>query len=156
MKPQIAAWDIVLRMQARPRLTAVLDVAARWMALGGGIGLLAIMAVTTVNAGAFIADRAVRVVGLNVAALPGYEDFVTLAISCCALMFLPWCQAERGHVTVDLGLASWAPRLARWLDRIALGVTAGLGGFLAYWLTLGMIETRADNSLSPVLGWPTW
>ena len=42
------------------------------------------------------------------------------------------------------------------LERLWLALTACLGGFLAYWLTLGMFETYADNVLSRVLGWPEW
>ena len=28
--------------------------------------------------------------------------------------------------------------------------------FLAYWMVLGLLETRADGALSRVLGWPEW
>ena len=28
--------------------------------------------------------------------------------------------------------------------------------FLAYWMFQGMVESRADNALSPVIGWPIW
>ncbi len=33
---------------------------------------------------------------------------------------------------------------------------ACLSVFLAYWMILGMLETRADHALSRVLGWPEW
>jgi TRAP-type C4-dicarboxylate transport system permease small subunit len=28
--------------------------------------------------------------------------------------------------------------------------------FLAFWMFQGMAESRADNALSPVIGWPIW
>ncbi|MEO1265033.1 MAG: hypothetical protein AAFV26_04945 [Pseudomonadota bacterium] len=80
---------------------AVTRVAESW-ALAGGIILLAIMAITSVNVAGFGLDRLARLFGANISGLPGYEDVVRLSISSAALMFLPWCQAQRGHVTVDL------------------------------------------------------
>ena len=130
-------------------------IAAAWALAGGGL-VLAIMLVTSWNAGAFALDRLARPFGGAVAGLPGYEDFVRLAISCAGVMFLPWCQWMRGHVAVDL-LASRLPRALRSaLERLWLGGTALLALFLAYWMSLGMIETRGDAALSPVLGWPLW
>ena len=85
--------------------------AAAW-ALIGGLVLLAIVLVTTANAGAFTLDRLARVFGGTVSGLPGYEDFVRLAISAAALMLLPYCQLRRGHVAVDL-FAKWLPPKAR-------------------------------------------
>jgi TRAP-type C4-dicarboxylate transport system permease small subunit len=130
-------------------------IAAAW-ALAGGALLLLIALVTVTNAGAFLIDRLARLAGGTVAGLPGYEDFVRLTVSCAALMLIPYCQAQRGHIAVDLLFARMAPMLRRALDRIAaLGMT-GLALFLAYWMSIGTAETRADHALSRVLGWPEW
>ncbi|MBO6759240.1 MAG: TRAP transporter small permease [Roseibium sp.] len=129
--------------------------AAGWAVLGGVL-VLSIMAVTSINVSAFTLDRIVRPFGIDVAGLPGYEDYVRLAVSSAALMFFPLCQARRGHVTVDL-FVSWLPPAVRQaLDRLWLFAIAGLAAFLAYWMTIGMLETRSDGALSPVLGWPEW
>lgn len=137
-------------------MRALLEKAATWWALMGGAILLAIVLVTAVNVGAFGLDRVARLFGGTVTALPGYEDFVRLAISAAALMLFPYCQLHRGHVVVDL-LVSRVPRgLQRTLDTISLLAMAGLALFLAYWMVLGMLETRADGALSRVLGWPEW
>lgn len=129
--------------------------ASHW-ALLGGILLLAIMIVTSVNIAAFGMDRIARLFGANVSALPGYEDFVRLAISCTALMFFPFCQVKRGHVVVDLFASSFPLWLVRLLDRIWLVAILSLALFLLYWMILGMIETYEDSALSPVLGWAEW
>jgi TRAP-type C4-dicarboxylate transport system permease small subunit len=130
-------------------------IAAAW-ALAGGALLALIALVTVTNAGAFLIDRLARLAGGTVAGLPGYEDFVRLAVSCAALMLIPYCQARRGHIAVDLLFARMAPVVRRALDRIAaLGMTV-LALFLAYWMAIGMAETRADHALSRVLGWPEW
>ncbi len=137
-------------------MRALLEKTVTWWALMGGAILLAIVLVTAVNVGAFGLDRIARLFGGTVTALPGYEDFVRLAISAAALMLFPYCQLHRGHVVVDL-LLSRVPRgLQRTLDTISLLAMAGLALFLAYWMVLGMLETRADGALSRVLGWPEW
>jgi TRAP-type C4-dicarboxylate transport system permease small subunit len=130
-------------------------ITASWALLGGLI-LIAIVLVTVTNAGAFAFDRVARLFGGAVGALPGYEDFVRLAISAAALMLLPYCQYKRGHVAVDLFMARAPRRLQRLLDLLTSALMAGLAAFLAYWMVLGLLETRADGSLSRVLGWPEW
>ena len=114
------------------------------------------MLVTSMNAAGFSLDRIARLYGKSVSGLPGYEDYVTLAISAAALMFLPYCQAKRGHVTVDLFAQLLPIKVRRFLDRMWLIIMALLACFLTYWMVLGMFETRNDNVLSPVLGWQVW
>jgi len=125
-------------------------------ALAGGVLVIAIMLVTSVNVGAFALDRMARLFEANVSALPGYEDFVRLAVSCAAMMFLPYCQHRRGHVAVDLFVSRLPASVRRGLDRLWLVTIVLLAMFLAYWMTLGLIETRDDRALSPVLSWPEW
>ncbi len=122
----------------------------------GGVILLAIVAVTTTNTGAFILDRIAGVFGADVAGLPGYEDFVTLAISCAGLMFFPYCQAHRGHVAVDLFMNKFPRTVQQAADKVWLVVTGAISLFLAYWMTFGLVETRADGVVTAVLGWPNW
>ncbi|MDX1527149.1 MAG: TRAP transporter small permease subunit [Gammaproteobacteria bacterium] len=137
-------------------MRSVIDRTATCWALLGGLILFVIVLVTVFNVAAFALDRLVRLFGGTVSGLPGYEDFVRLAISAAALMLLPYCQLKRGHVVVDL-FAGMLPRAA-WqaLTRTSLVAMAALALFLAYWMALGMQETRADGALSRVLGWPEW
>lgn len=129
---------------------------AAWWALLGGAILLAIVLVTVANAGAFMLDRVARMFGGTVSGLPGYEDFVRLAISAAALMLLPYCQVQRGHVAVDLFAKMMPPAVRRGLAVLSTLATAALAAFLAYWMALGLLETRADGALSRVIGWPEW
>ena len=125
-------------------------------ALLGGLILLVIVLVTSLNVTAFSLDRLARLGGAGIPALPGYEDFVRLAISAGALMFLPLCQFRRGHVVVDL-IWGYLPQAAIvWLDRLGLLSMAAMALYLAGWMVVGAIETCADGVLSPVLGWPEW
>ena len=127
-----------------------------WWALAAGFVLLLVVLVTTVNVAAFSLDRVARLFGGGVSGLPGYEDFVDLAVGAAGLMLMPYCQLRRGHVAVDL-FTSMAPRAVRKaLDVASLIAVAALTLFLAYWMMAGLAETRADGALSPVLGWPVW
>lgn len=136
-----------------PRWLAVIVI---WWALLGGVLILAITAVTSVNVGAFIADRVAGSFGADVEGLPGYEDFVRLAISSAALMFFPYCQLRRGHVAVDLFVSALPEAVQRRLDRLWLALTVLAAGFLAWWMVFGLLETRADAVTSSILGWPEW
>ena len=130
--------------------------AAAW-ALLGGVLLIAIVGVTVTNAAAFALDRIAALVGRDVAGLPGYEDFVRLSVGCAALMLLPYCQARRGHVAVDILAETVMPGgVQSVLDRLWQLLTAALAVFLAWKMTLGMLETYGDHALSRVLGWPVW
>ncbi len=134
----------------------LLEKLAAWWAVLGGVVLLAIAAVTVTNVGAFGLDKIARLFGATVSGLPGYEDFVRLAISGAALMLFPYCQFKRGHVAVDLFVNMTPRAVRRVLDAVSLIAMAALAAFLAYWMVLGLLETRADGALSRVLGWPEW
>ena len=125
-------------------------------AIAGGLALLAIVFVTTTNAGAFAADRVARAWGGTVSGLPGYEDFVRLTIGCAALMFFPWAQARRGHVAVDIFVEYLPLGLRRVLERVWLLVTIALALFLAWWMWFGMLRARSDALVTGVLGWADW
>jgi len=125
-------------------------------ALLGGLLAIAIVLVTAVNVGAFTLDSIVKPFGFYIPALPGYEDFVRLAISVAALSFFPYTQLKRGHVAVDLFVQNFPLWLRTLLDHIWLAFTAVVAIALAYYMWQGMIETRGDNTMTAVLGWQEW
>lgn len=137
-------------------MRAVLSRVVVWWALLGGVLLLAIVLVTVTNVAAFGLDRLARLAGGTVSGLPGYEDFVRLAISCAALMCFPYCQLRRGHVVVDVFVSGLPHRPRAVLQAASHAGIAVLAAFLAWWMWLGMLETRDDHALSRVLGWPEW
>lgn len=137
-------------------MTPIIHRLALAMAALGGLALALIVAVTATNTGAFMLDRLAGLWGGDVAGLPGYEECVQLATGAAALMFLPWCQAERGHVAVSLFDRALPPGLRRALDRLWLALTAAVALFLALWLTRGMVQMRSDQAITPVLGWAIW
>src|SRR5262245_44746602 len=87
-------------------------------AIAGGLFTLAIVLVTTANILLFASDRVARLFGGVVEGLPGYEDFVSLTVSCAALMFIPLCQLKRGHIAIDVFTERLPVNLQRGLDRL--------------------------------------
>ncbi|WP_289036166.1 TRAP transporter small permease [uncultured Roseibium sp.] len=135
---------------------SLLQRAISFWALLGGVLVIAIVLVTAVNVGAFILDSILKNFGVYVSALPGYEDFVRLAVSVAALSFFPYCQMKRGHVAVELFVQAFPQWLQQALDKLWLLLTMALAVFLAYWMWIGMLETRSDNTMTAVLGWSEW
>lgn len=134
----------------------LLDRVTTWWAIAGGLFILAIVFVTTANVALFGFDRVARLYGGVVSGLPGYEDFVSLAVSCAALMFFPLCQLRRGHVAVDVFTSRLPPIWLARIDRLWSATACLAAAFLAFWMALGMDQARSDQGTSPVLGWPLW
>ena len=84
------------------------------------------------------------------------HPILRLAVGAAIPMFLPWCQMERGHLAVDLFLTRAPAGIKHGIDRFSLLLMAGTALFLAFWMIVGLFETRHDGALSPVLGWPIW
>lgn len=122
----------------------------------GGLLLMVIVLVTTTNVIAFALDKLARLAGSTVSGLPGYEDFVGLAIGAAALTFFPYCQLRKGHVAVDLFVSKAPRRMRHALGYVWLLTAIATALFLAYWMWLGMFESRSDDAVSRVLGWPVW
>lgn len=126
-----------------------------WALLGGVLAIVIVL-VTAVNVGAFTLDSIVKPFGFYIPALPGYEDFVRLAISVAALSFFPYTQMKRGHVAVDLFVQAFPQWLRNFLDHLWPAFTVVVAAALAYYMWYGMLETRNDNSMTAVLGWQEW
>ncbi|MEO0495818.1 MAG: TRAP transporter small permease [Pseudomonadota bacterium] len=131
------------------------QIARIWALLAGAV-LLAIMAATSLNTLSFLIGRFTGPFGFVPPALPGYEDFVSLAIAVAALAFMPWCQLQRGHIAIDIIVSRLPETISNMIDKAWLVLLTAVCLFLAYWLATGMIEARSDNAMSPILGWPRW
>jgi len=134
----------------------VLNKAASWFAVAGGLLALMIAVITIINVTAFGLDKVARLFDANVPAIIGYEDFVSMIISSAALMFFPYCQAQHGHVAVDVFIKMFPDWFARSIDVISGILMTALALFLGYMMVHGMIEVRSDNTLSAILGWQIW
>ena len=137
-------------------MEALLRKICLWWVYLSGILLLIVVVITVINISAFGLDKIARIYGSNVGALPGYEDFVKLLISCIALMFFPWAQAQRGHISVDFFANKFSSSWQKYLDILWLSLTFVLVIFLCILMFLGMLESKNDGALSSILGWIQW
>lgn len=79
---------------------------ARWLAYLGG-GILAFLSVMTVVS---IIGRALNGVG-PLGPVPGDYEMVANGCAIAVFFFLPYCQLKRGHVTVDIVVGRFPPRI---------------------------------------------
>ena len=95
-----------------------IEQAVQLWATGGGLMLLSIVIVTSINVGGFALSRFGIVFGDGSSGLPGYEDYVALTIGVAALSFFPYCQLHNGHVVVELFTSNAPEVISRVLDRM--------------------------------------
>lgn len=122
----------------------------------GGIGLLLIVAVTSINAVLFIFDRIAGLTGGDVRGLPGYEDFVMLCVSGAALSYFPYGQLVGSHIFVTIFTMRLPGVVNKTFDRGWNVLIAAAALFLCFWMVQGMFERRSDMAVSRVLEWPEW
>lgn len=137
-------------------MRSILQKITVFWALAGGVLLLGIVAVTMVNVSGFIANMVARNFGGYVSGLSGYEDAVTLAIGMAALSFFPYCQATKGHISVDLFTNFLSDRSLRIIEIISDIFITIIAFFLGYMMIEGALQIKSDTALSPVLEWPVW
>ena len=124
--------------------------AALSLALAGGAALLAITALTVIS----ITGRGLIAAGLG--PVPGDYELVEMAAAFAVFSFLPWCQLQRGHVTVDLFMAPLGRRANLTADLIGNGLLTAAAGVIFWRLWLGLLDRQTFGETSFILGIPIW
>lgn len=143
---------------------------ARWMALLGGAVLLVIVAVTCAS----IAGRALQTVAylpqvqenlgwLSRAILatgarpvPGDFELTEAGMAFAIFAFLPWCQVQRGHATVDLMAAIFPGRWNRFTDLVTEIIMSAVVILIAWRLWIGMLDKHRYGETTFILQFPVW
>jgi TRAP-type C4-dicarboxylate transport system permease small subunit len=131
-------------------LSSIVHALARWLAIAGGLVLVAITVMTVVS----IVGRTFIWAGLG--PVPGDFELVEAGTGFAVFAFLPWCQLNRGHATVDLFtnyLSAGANRIIDLLSEIILGLVTLL---IAWRLWVGMFEKRDYGETTFILQFPIW
>lgn len=123
---------------------------AKALALAGGVVLLAMTVLTVAS----VTGRALIPIGLD--AIPGAYELVEMGAAFAIFAFLPWCQLNRGHVTVDLILNAAGFRANRLADLVANAVMTLAAGIVAWRLILGMLDKQRYGETTFILGLPLW
>lgn len=120
------------------------------LALAGGLVLIAMTVLTVAS----VSGRALIPLGLD--AVPGAYELVELGSAFAIFAFLPWCQLNRGHVTVDLVMNAVGFRGNRLADLSANLLMTAAAGVLAWRLWLGMLDKQRYGETTYILGLPLW
>lgn len=129
---------------------AVVERLAVWMALAGGLVLLALVVLTCVS----IVGRALT--GLGLAPIPGDYELVEIGIGFAVFAALPWCHLNRGHATVELLAPAFGPRLNRVLDALIDLAVLAAALLLTWRLALGMLDKKSYFETTFILGVEIW
>ena len=120
---------------------------ASLFAVMGGV-LLCLLAALTV----------LSIIGRNLLSMPIPGDFeiVAMGTAVCVMLCLPWCQLQRGQISVDLFLDRAPPRLTGALDAIGGLLCALIAAAFAWRMMLGFAEAVRDRDVTVILGLPLW
>lgn len=129
------------------RLGRALFAAARLLAVGGGLVIVAL----TLMSLASIAGRA-----LVAMPVPGDYELIQVGCAVAVASFLPLTQLRGGHVIVDFFTAHARAPVRAWLDAIG-ALLVGLAGALFAWrMAIGAAGLAEANDQTTILGFPTW
>lgn len=131
----------------RHKIEPLLERAAQTLAIAGGLVMLALTATTVIS----ITGRA-----LGVGPIPGDYELVEAGTAFAIFTFLPWCHLKRGHVTVDLFMSQFGPRVNAGIDIVANLLMSLAAALIAWRLWLGMLDKQAYHETSFVLQFPLW
>ncbi|MVA99536.1 TRAP transporter small permease subunit [Nitratireductor sp. CAU 1489] len=131
-------------------ISGIIYALARMMAIAGGIVLAAITVLTVVS----VTGRSLVPIGL--APVPGDFELVEAGTAFAVFAFLPWCQLNRGHATVDLFTSYLSAGANRWIDLVAEILMTLTLLVLTWRLAYGMADKLRYGETTFILQFPVW
>lgn len=139
-----------MRFTMNPKIKLAIEWLARIMALLGGFVLLFMIVITCIS----IFGRSLISLGLG--PIPGDFELIEVSAAFVVFAFLPWCQINRGHASVDIFTAFLPDGFNRWIDLIA-EILMGLAIFIIAWkLWDGTISKTKYGETTFILQFPIW
>lgn len=123
---------------------------AIFSALLGGVMLCALIVLTCIS----VAGRAFVAVGLG--PVPGDFELVEAGIAFAIFAFLPICQVQAGHATVDLFTNALGRGANRWLVAFWECLFALVMILIAWRLAVGMMTKLGNGETSMFLQFSIW
>ncbi len=123
---------------------------AKWLAVLGGLVLIAVTLVTCVS----IFGRAFIWAGLR--PVPGDFEIVEAGVGFAVFAFLPWCQLKRAHATVDVFTLYFPDRVNRIIDFLAELLMTVVILAIAWRLWFGMMDKIRFRETTFILQFPVW
>lgn len=125
---------------------------AQSMALTGGAILLIVIVVTIVS----IVGRIFVPLDIGLGPIRGIYDITEIGIAAAIFAFLPWCQLQRGHATVDLFKFAFPNVMNRVLDVIMDVGMLTAATLIAWRLFLGMQDKLRYGETTLIAQIPVW
>ena len=120
--------------QLERRVGKLLGFISRWFAYFGGSVLIAIALITVVS----VIGRALT--GFGLAPIKGDFELVEIGSAVAVFSFLPWCQLNRGHVTVDILVRHFSSRVQQLLELLGNSAICVIAAVITWRLWMGMGE----------------
>jgi TRAP-type C4-dicarboxylate transport system permease small subunit len=121
--------------------------AARWLAVGGGLVFLGLVAMVVLS----IVGR--KTLGFVV---PGDVEVLQMLAAAAAASFFPYCHLRHGDIKVDF-FTHKLPQRTLWRMDAFGSLLVGLFGALIAWRSwAGAMAVREAGETSMILGWPVW
>ena len=88
--------------------------------------------------------------------VPGDFELVEAGTAFAVFAFLPWCQLNRGHATVDLFTNYLSAGANRVIDLVSEILMALVTILIAWRLWVGMFDKMGNGEISFILQMPLW
>lgn len=133
-------------------LSRISESVSRFLAIAGGLLLLAVVVLTCVS----IVGRALFSAGLCCGPIRGIYDYTEIAVGTAIFAFLPWCHFRTAHAAVDLFKSALPDVMNRFLNLIIdLGMLV-LASLIAHRLWLGMLDKQRYGETTLIAQVPVW
>lgn len=123
---------------------------SKMSAMLGGLVLLGLIILSVLS----ITGRALVPFGLT--PIPGDFELVETGTAFAVFCFLPWCQLNGGHVTVDLAKGVLGPRRDAALAAFYNLLMTLVAAFITWRAFAGMQDKMQYNETTFVLQFPVW
>lgn len=131
-------------------LSSVVTALARWLAILGGLVLVIITLITVIS----ITGRAFLWAGLR--PIPGDFELVEVGVGFAVFSFLPWCQLNRAHATVDVFTSAFSPKVNKAIDLLTEILMTVVIFVIAWRLWYGLMDKIRFRETTFILQFPVW
>lgn len=123
-----------------------------WLAILGGLVLVALALMTIVSVTGRAASSAFGVLG----PVRGDFELVIMGTAIAVFAFLPYAQYQRGHVAVEIATQWASPRTKAFLAMIANILMSAAAFLIAWRLHVALLDKIGNGETSFIVGIPTW
>ncbi|MDT8399646.1 MAG: TRAP transporter small permease [Pseudomonadales bacterium] len=88
--------------------------------------------------------------------VPGDFEIVGMGTAIAVFLSLPYCQLQRGHVTVDMFMAHASKGTQTFFDVVSSYIFAFIALLFAWQMLFGLADMFRQGDISVIIGIPLW